>query len=148
MNRDGALIIGYGSTLRGDDAAGPRAARVLAQRGYHAIDAHQLTPEMAEPIAAARTVIFLDARADLAPGEVSVEPLKPAPGAAAPLEHHASPAGLLRLAREAYGAEPRAWMIGVGGAGFEMGGRLSPAAERAVARAVDEAVLLARPGCA
>jgi hydrogenase maturation protease len=133
------LIIGYGSMLRGDDAAGPLAAQRLARRGFHALDVHQLTPELAEEVAAARTVIFLDAKAGLPPGEVSVEPLAPAAGSA-PLEHHASPAGLMRLARTAYGAEPNAWLIGMGGKEFEMGGIVSPAALKAVGRAVEEVI--------
>ena len=51
MARDNVLVIGYGSPLRGDDAAGPLAARQLAQRGFEAIEAHQLTPELAEKVA-------------------------------------------------------------------------------------------------
>jgi hydrogenase maturation protease len=130
------LIIGYGSELRGDDAAGPIAARALAERGFEALAVHQLTPELAEPIAAARTVIFLDAHADLPPGEVSVARLSPA-APSQPLEHHASPAGLLRLAREAYGTAPAAWLVGMGGENFELRDGLSAAGRRAVAAAID-----------
>ena len=62
MAREGFLIIGYGSPLRGDDAAGPIAARQLAQQGFHALDVHQLTPELAEPVAKARMVPFIKVR--------------------------------------------------------------------------------------
>lgn len=58
--------------------------------------------------------------------------------AAAPMEHHAAPAALLRLAREAYGAEPEAWLIALGGSSFEIGEGLSKQAERAVSRAIEE----------
>ena len=139
MDHDDVLVIGYGSSLRGDDAAGPMAARRLAAIGYNAIEAHQLTPELAERVAAARTVVFLDAHAELPPGEVAVSALRAAV-ANAPLEHHAGPGGLLRLARTVYGAEPRAWMIGMGGAAFDLSEGLSAGAEKAVERAIQEAI--------
>jgi hydrogenase maturation protease len=134
------LIIGFGSAMRGDDVAGPHAARLLAERGFRTLDVHQLTPELAETIASAREVVFLDAHADLPPGEISIERLCSRPSATSPLEHHASPAGLLRLTQRAYGAEPMAWFIGMGGATFELSDGLSPAAETAVTRAIDEIV--------
>lgn len=144
MAPDRVLIIGYGSPLRGDDAAGPMAARQLAARGFHALDVHQLTPELAQNIAAARTVFFLDAHAKLPPGEISTEPLE-ADDRRGPLEHHASPAGLLRLTRTAYGAYPQAWLVSMGGENFELGEGLSLTAERAVARAVDAVLRLLTP---
>ena len=124
------LIIGFGNPLRGDDGAGPEAARRLAARGFRAIAVHQLTPELAEPVAAAREVWFLDADRRVAPGEIAVVPIDEA--AAGPLEHHATPAALLRLAREVYGAAPNARLAGLGGANFDLTDRLSPAAEAAI----------------
>jgi hydrogenase maturation protease len=140
------LIIGFGSSMRGDDAAGPHAARLLAQQGYRTKDVHQLTPELAEDIASAREVVFLDAHSELAPGQIAIERLTSRPNATAPLEHSASPAGLLRLTRRAYGAEPMAWLIGMGGSDFELSDRLTPAAEIAVERAIEEIVRCTNPG--
>ena len=64
--RDDVLVIGYGNALRGDDAVGLRAAERLAADGRlpgARIDAcHQLTPELAADIAAARLVVLVDAR--------------------------------------------------------------------------------------
>jgi hydrogenase maturation protease len=131
------LIIGYGSPMRGDDAAGPHAARLLAQQGYRTKDVHQLTPELAEEIAAAREVVFLDAHAGLKPGEIAIERLSARPSATA-LEHHASPTGLLRITQRAYGAEPMAWLIGLGGSDFEFSEHLTPAVLIAVERAIEE----------
>jgi hydrogenase maturation protease len=131
--------------MRGDDVAGPHAARLLAERGYRTKDVHQLTPELAEEIASAREVVFLDAHAELAPGEISIERLTSRPSATTPLEHSASPAGLLRLTRRAYGAEPLAWLIGMGGADFELSERLTPAAQIAVDRAIEEIVRCTNP---
>ena len=57
-------------------------------------------------IASAGSVIFLDAAyGAVAPGEIEIERLEEA-GTARTFEHHASPAGLLRLAHVAYGARP------------------------------------------
>ncbi len=45
------IVIGYGSSLRPDDSAGPRAAAAIADwrlPGVRAMDAQQLTPELAE----------------------------------------------------------------------------------------------------
>ncbi len=135
MAHDGLLVIGYGSDLRGDDAAGLLAARRLARLGFHAIAVHQLTPELAEQVAAARQVIFLDADARVASGEIAVERIA-ATEATGALEHHATPAGVLRLAKEAYGAAPEARVIGLGGRRFHVGARPSSEARRAIARAI------------
>ncbi len=132
---DNLLIIGWGNPMRGDDAAGPAAAERLARRGFETVAVHQLVPELAERIASAGTVIFLDADGAVPPGEIEIEPLAEA-GAARTFEHHASPAGLLRLAHVAYGARPAACLIRMGAAGFDFGEGLSRAAEQAVGLAV------------
>ena len=130
---DGLLVIGYGNSLRGDDGMGPAAAEIL-----QGLAVHQLTPELAERIAGARVVIFLDADTRVAPGEIVVKKVEPAVSGAA-IEHHASPAALLRLAHEVYGKTPAAWLIGMGGADFGFGERLSEMGRRAVSKAVAEA---------
>jgi hydrogenase maturation protease len=129
------LILGYGNPLRGDDAMGPIAAERLG-----GLAVHQLTPELAERIAEADAVIFLDADATLPPGEISVTPIEPAE---VQLTHHAAPAGLLHLARTVYGVAPKAWLIGMGGEDFDLREGLSPAAAHAVERAVEAAAGLA-----
>jgi hydrogenase maturation protease len=133
-----ALIVGIGNSLRGDDAAGLLAAGRLAGCGFEAVAAHQLTPELAPRIAAARRVVFLDAHASLAPGEVSVARIEPAAARPGPFEHFSGPAGLLRLAREAYGAAPEAWLVCIGGRDFGLGEPLSADARRGVRRAIRE----------
>jgi hydrogenase maturation protease len=138
-DRNGLLVIGYGNSLRGDDGAGPAAAGLLREQGFDALAVHQLTPELAERIAAARTVFFLDADAALPPGEVSVAKLAHAESAAVPsMEHHASPAALLLLARDVYRSTPDAWLIAMGGESFELANGLSETARRAISQAVAE----------
>ena len=59
------LVIGYGNLLRGDDGIGQILANGLEERIQHPsvkfLACHQLTPELAEPISRADTVIFIDA---------------------------------------------------------------------------------------
>jgi len=117
---------------------GPAAAEVLRAEGIDALAVHQLTPELAERIAGARTVIFLDADAGTAPGEIAIANVPVVAGALKPMEHHASPPALLRLAREVYGARPDAWLIAMGGADFDLGDSLSDLGKLAVAKAVAE----------
>jgi hydrogenase maturation protease len=146
---DGALVIGYGNPLRGDDGVGPRIAEVLTRRGLagvRALAAHQLTPELAEPLAAARLAIFVDAGLDLAgDGLVCVRPLAPA-RTSAPLGHAGDPRGLLALAHEVFGRSPPAWLVTVPAARFGYCEGLSEtarqgmaAALRHIGRLVDEA---------
>jgi len=129
------LIIGYGNELRGDDAAGLHVARALKAAGCHAIETHQLLPELAEQIAAATVVIFVDCDVTLKPGEVAVTPVGPAQSA---LHEPCSPRMLLTLAAELYGAKPDAFIIGIGPESLDLGAPLS------VHSAVSRAGLLAR----
>ena len=129
------LIIGYGNTLRGDDAIGWRAAEQLAASqpgvGVQIQTHHQLTPELAEPISQADLVIFLDADCQGAPGRVRCQSLEPAGGRSG-LTHHVNPGVLLAMAQQLFGHCPRAFVISVAGASFECGETLSPAVQRAL----------------
>ena len=76
-----ALVIGYGNTLRTDDAVGPRAADVVRSwslPGVTALAITQLTPELAELLSAVRLAIFVDARlsAKGEPSGVEVRPIE------------------------------------------------------------------------
>jgi hydrogenase maturation protease len=140
------LIIGYGSTLRGDDAIGPAAAewvrRIVHPRRAQVLVCHQLTPELAADLAQADLVVFIDAAENLAPGEVRV--LRLMDSTAAPREHsHAvDPAWLVYTARVLYGHAPRAYAVVVGGASFALDGELSPQARRGVHEAVERVLEL------
>lgn len=129
-----ALVIGYGNTLRTDDAVGPRAAgavRGWGLPGVTALAVAQLTPELSEPLSAARLAVFVDARlaADDDPSGVKVEPLEPT-GGASTFGHTGDPRRLLALARDVYGRCPRAWLVTVPAADVGVGEGLSPRAVR------------------
>lgn len=140
------VIVGYGNTLRGDDGIGPRVAEAVAGwelPGVRALAAHQLTPELAEPLAAADLAIFVDARVDRAGEPTRVRPLEPA-GVGAAIGHAGDPRALLALTRAAFGHHPRAWSITVPATDYAIGEGLSPAAERGMEEALRQVALLVR----
>ena len=142
------LVLGYGSSLRSDDSVGPRAAAAIARRtrpGVRAMAAAQLTPELAESVAAARLVVFVDARRAPAGARVRARRIEAASGASA-LAHVSTPEGLLALAQTLFGARPRAWLVTVPGADFAVGEGLSPRARTGLDAALRTiATLVRRP---
>ncbi|RMH30542.1 MAG: hydrogenase maturation protease [Candidatus Hydrogenedentota bacterium] len=133
------LVIGYGNPLRGDDAVGQvvaqRFAASYADASTEVRALFQLLPELAEDLSTADTVVFVDASATLAPGEVRCESLEIAPSnSSESFTHRVTPHGLLQMSRKLYGKAPRAWLISVGGEVFGHAEGLSPQ----VAATVDE----------
>lgn len=118
------LLIGYGNPLRGDDGIGPYLAEKLGD-GWTVITPMQLTPELAEPMSRARRVVFLDAEAGDAPGEVAYRRVEPLSATGA-FSHNVTPASLLASARDLYGAQPDTALITVTGARFELSETFSP----------------------
>jgi hydrogenase maturation protease len=136
------LVIGCGNPLRGDDAAGLRAAEAVAAwaiPGVRALAVHQLVPELAEQLAAADLAIFVDACVPAPSASidalVEAHQLVPASGASA-LGHTGDPRALLGLAVAIYGRCPSAWSIGIQAWSFAFGVGLSPAGERGLAAAL------------
>ena len=141
------LVIGYGNDLRGDDAAGPRAAAQVdawSSPGVEVRALHQLTPELAEPLATADRAIFLDAHPVSSGAGVRVQRLHPAVPTAR-LPHTCDPRGLLALARTAFGRWPEAWWITIPATDFAFGAPLSPLTERGIADALATVRLLLAP---
>ncbi|HEX8924446.1 MAG TPA: hydrogenase maturation protease [Terriglobales bacterium] len=134
------LIIGYGNPLRGDDGVGPAVIEELANSPIAAraelLQRHQLGPELAEQVAAADAVIFIDASAIGTPGEIRTRKLQAPEVATSDLTHHVSPEVLLATARELYGRAPKAALVTVCGEKFEMGFTMSNTACNAVHKAV------------
>ena len=127
-----ALVIGYGNPLRGDDAVGWRVASAVAGwrlPDVQAMAVHQLTPELAVPLASARLAIFVDAR--LA-GEGEAFDLRSL-GTEIPeitLGHVSDPQFLLALVRSAYGRQPPACLITIPATNLALGVGLSPSSRR------------------
>lgn len=136
------LVIGYGNTLRGDDAVGPLLAERLRQevdsQRVVVLTCQQLTPELAGDLAGCGRAVFLDASREAAAGEIQCRPLTPGPGQSATLVHFLGPEQLLALARLVYGRVPAAYLVSVGGLHFDFGDReLSPPVAAAIAPALE-----------
>lgn len=136
------LVICLGNPLRGDDGFGPAVGARLVAQGVPEERLRivaGLLPELAADVAAADAVLFVDASADLAPGEVRVSPVTIA-GVGARWTHVLSPADLLALAAAVYGRVPPARLLGVGGRAWDVGAPLSAEVE---ARVTDVVAMIA-----
>jgi hydrogenase maturation protease len=130
------LVIGYGNTLREDDGVGPRLAERVAtwnRPGVRALAVLQLLPELAEMLATARQVIFVDA--SVTEETVQLRPLSPAETKYC-LNHLADPRWLLSLTARLYSHHPRAWLLTIPASTLEFGEELSASAKRGVETAL------------
>jgi hydrogenase maturation protease len=132
------LILACGNTLRGDDGVGPWLCEWAAEHfssdpRVRTIARQQWTPDLAEDIAGAHSVLFIDGSIASAPGEISlkaVEPAAPNPGLAT---HHTGAPELLALAQELYNSTPRtSLLLTIGAGSIELGESLSPAVTAAL----------------
>ncbi len=133
------LVIGYGNTLRSDDGVGPAIAQAVSEwenPHIRTIICHQLTPELADPIAAADLVIFVDAIAHIGDShpEIVVQSLSPnllSSGAEMTpnwMAHRCHPTTLLSLAQWLYHHAPKAWLVAIPAVSFAMGCEFSETA--------------------
>lgn len=127
------LILACGNTLRGDDGIGPVLGEWAEERfadnpGVRTISSHQWTPDMAEDVAAAETVLFIDCALDQAPGQVLLRELSPAPIKPGLVTHHLGAPELLHTAQTLYGQQPRrALLLTIGAGSIDLGEELSRA---------------------
>jgi len=144
------LILACGNTLRGDDGVGPWLAewaenRFRAESQVRVLVRQQWTPELAEEIARAQSVLFIDCSVDSAPGSVRLVPVEPAAGSQALATHHLSPSELLTLVRELYNSPPvNAQLLTIGAGSTELGEQFSEAVKAALpdaCRLIEETVL-------
>jgi Ni,Fe-hydrogenase maturation factor len=147
------LVIGYGNTLRGDDAVGPLVAEQVANWNWpevRSVAVHQLTPELAADIAQIDAVFFIDAaiaQPTQSPPELGdlggkcnadeyffnltpphIQRLFP-DATPSSLDHTWSPGILLQLAKQLYGAEPIAYQLLIPARQFDYGQPLSTIAQ-------------------
>lgn len=130
MPLDATLVIGYGNDLRSDDGAGIRAATMIDAQcpQAHVIITNQLTPDLADDIAAVAQVVFIDAYAAHGAGaELRIERIaEDETGSVSALGHHGDLAGLVRLADQLFGTAPEAWVVGIPAFSFDAGETISP----------------------
>jgi hydrogenase maturation protease len=115
-----ALLLAWGNPGRRDDGLGPLLADVVAEAeppDVTVVTAYQLGPEHAEAAARHDLVIFADASRT---GAAPFETRRAEPRADTSFTTHAlSPEAVLQLAATAFGARPRAWILGIRGAEFD-----------------------------
>jgi hydrogenase maturation protease len=142
------LIIGFGNVARSDDGAGVRAAHQLEEifcghPGVRVIAAHELAPELAEDIAEAARVLFLDAATGILPGKIAQTYLVPN-GTMGPLGHNVTPAALLFCAEQLYGEAPPAIRLTITAGSVESGTLLSAQVADRIDEFVRRALALVR----
>ena len=124
------LIIGIGNPLRSDDGLGWTVAERLSREcdmdcAIHTV--YQLTPELAQEMAAVNLVVMIDASYEGEPGELRIRPL-PLPLSAQPSAvgtHYTTPEELVALTLAAYGRCPPVVVVTMTGANFSVGEQLS-----------------------
>jgi hydrogenase maturation protease len=137
------LVLACGNTLRSDDGVGPWLAEWVEQNcaadpGVRVLARQQWTPELAEEISNAASVLFLDCSIESPPGVVrldAVQPAEPSPGLAT---HHLGAQELLALAQELYGSIPRnSMMLTIGAGSTELGESFSDRVSAALPEACE-----------
>ena len=135
------LIVAYGNPLRGDDGVAWRAADALGgkfpESRVDILCLHQLAPELAETASRFERVIFVDAASKQTgePGKIRVEQIRAddiARHQGAAFGHSLSPAAVLALAANLYGAKLQAFSVTVTGRNFGHGEGLSPSVTAAL----------------
>lgn len=141
-------MIGYGNTLRCDDGAGYRIAEQVeswADPSIHSLAVHQLTPDLAEAIATAQQVIFVDATAAATPPvPIQVESIT-ADFQASFTGHISSARSLLALTQLLYHRVPIAYQLLIPATDFSLGETFSPLTQTHVAIALKTLQRLIQP---
>jgi|SRR5450631_2584516 hydrogenase maturation protease len=144
------LILACGNTLCGDDGVGPWLAQWAEERfhdeaGVRVISRQQWTLELAEEIAAADAVLFIDCSVAAEPGAVVVSEVRASAKSEKIDTHHQGASELLGLARDLLSSLPgAAVLLTVGSGSLELGEEFSAAVRAALpeaCRLLDETVL-------
>ncbi|WP_107668868.1 hydrogenase maturation protease [Cyanothece sp. BG0011] len=130
------LIIGYGNTLRGDDGVGYKIAEMIKQWDYNnltSLAVHQLTPDLAEIIAQADTILFIDAIPikDINTANLQIKTIN-TNNKTNNLAHHNNPEQLLSLTQAIYQKSPTAYWLLVPAINFNFSEELSPITQKYV----------------
>lgn len=147
------LILGYGNPDREDDGVAWHILAQLAQRLGQQVPSSpedpfdedhpvqllfslQLTPEMAETIAAYDFVWFVDAHTGRVPEDLHAEKVLPE-FQNSPFTHHLTPQSCLSMAQALYHKIPPCELVSVRGFAFGFHRELSPATAELSTRAAD-----------
>ena len=137
----GCLILACGNPLRGDDGVGLWLAAWAEERfrdepGVRVIACQQWGPELAEEVALAQLVLFLDLSLESAAGAIEIAQVAPGQQRAGLSTHHLNPSELLGLTKELYTSLPRhSVLLTVGAGSAELREGLSAAVSAALPEA-------------
>ena len=144
------LILACGNTLRSDDGIGPWLANWAEQHFSNQLEIRvlsrqQWTPDLAEDIANADSVLFIDCSIVSPSGSLHIQEVRTSSGAEGLATHHQGAPQLLALAQELYNSLPRhALLLTVGAGSTELGEEFSAdvaAALPAACKLLEETVL-------
>jgi len=131
FHRTRCLILACGNTLRSDDGIGPWLAQWAEDKfgnnpEVRVIARQQWTPDLAEEIAGAEALLFIDCSVASTPGSVAIVGVQPSAPAQGLATHHQGAPELLALARELYNSLPRsAFLLTIGAGSTELGEEFS-----------------------
>ncbi|OIO83595.1 MAG: hypothetical protein COW32_03740 [Candidatus Aquicultor secundus] len=141
MNKK-TTVIGYGNPLRGDDGVAhlvlDELERILGVPDIEIVRRHQLDVVDAELIGESHAVIFVDAHVSEQLGDIEVREITDARTDGINVTHISSPEELIVLAREIYGATPRAFVCAVRGYDFSFGAQVTEPTQRLARSAAGE----------
>jgi hydrogenase maturation protease len=135
------LVLTCGNTLRSDDGIGPKLAEWAAERfrdnsSVRILSRQQWTPDLAEDIAAADSVLFVDASVESTPGRVRLAAVPSNRGNGDAASHHLKAQELLGLARSLYGfMAVHAMLLTVSAGSTELGETFSEPVDASLPRA-------------
>jgi hydrogenase maturation protease len=120
------LILACGNTLRSDDGIGPWLAEWAEERfagndSIRIIARQQWTPELAEDVAQADRVLFIDCSIESEPGSMKIAPIEPAAAKGGVATHHQGAPELLALSQQLFQASPHAMLLTIGAGSTELG---------------------------
>lgn len=145
--KDTILVVGYGNPLRSDDSLGLLAVDALTALPELASDSsieirkcHQLMPELAEKIARASLVIFIDAcmaSDENPPGSLHSSEIEFDLRSSITLGHHCTPAELVSFSAALFGGAPKALLVSLAAASFHYGESLSDPVQKGLPSLID-----------
>jgi hydrogenase maturation protease len=139
MDISNFLVVGYGNTLRSDDAVGQVVARTLLDCHFSNVKVlalHQLAPELTDDLAKVDIIYFIDACMDASLEHPRVTEIQLS-HSTVNVSHFSSPQELLALTKQLYNCEPRAYLIEMPAESFELNERLSAKAQKGVGEVLE-----------
>lgn len=145
-----ALVIGFGSEIRGDDAFGPQVAYELEELVHPEVQVEicqGLTPDYALTISEVDLVIFVDCAVGPEPGKITQGRLQTSDDKSLSMVHFLSPESLLTWCGSLYDKLPEAHIFTVTGQCYDISNSLTDPVLKAFPIVINQVLeLLAQNG--